>query len=116
MSFMNIPLELRERKQWVCWRLEERHGAAKPTKMPYSPWPQGGRADVTKASTWGTFEQATAAPLNSTEVVPWDYENNRPSLSVNAKALANVLYEYPAGIAGAQAMGLLALRGTSRRG
>lgn len=80
--FNNIPYELQTCAQWVVWRLEERPGAAKPTKMPYSPWQGGGRADVTKPETWGTFEQARHAPLTSTGVVPWDYENSRPAQTV----------------------------------
>jgi hypothetical protein len=31
----NIPEELTERPQWVCWRLEERD--EKLTKVPYTP-------------------------------------------------------------------------------
>lgn len=65
-SFLNIPQELREYKQWVVWRLEIRPGA-KPTKVPYSPWMNGGMASVTDASTWGTFEQAIAAPFTCLE-------------------------------------------------
>lgn len=34
-GFENVPAELRERDQWVCWRYEERGG--KPTKVPVSP-------------------------------------------------------------------------------
>jgi putative DNA primase/helicase len=32
----NIPEELTERPQWVCWRYEERDG--KPTKVPFTPY------------------------------------------------------------------------------
>ena len=31
----NIPEQLTERPQWVCWRLEERDG--RTTKVPYTP-------------------------------------------------------------------------------
>lgn len=81
MAFTDIPAELRALKQWVCWRLEERPGAAKPTKCPYSPWPNGWQASVTKPDQWGTFEQAVTAPLHYEGVVPWDYTNNKPALS-----------------------------------
>jgi putative DNA primase/helicase len=40
----NIPEELTERPQWVCWRYEERGG--KLTKVPYVP-ETGGRASTT---------------------------------------------------------------------
>lgn len=34
-DFAAVPLALRERAQWLCWRLEEKPGAKKPAKMPY---------------------------------------------------------------------------------
>ncbi len=52
-----IPDEMKERRQWVVWRLEVRDG--KPTKVPYSP--HGGRASSTDLMTWGAFEEALAA-------------------------------------------------------
>jgi primase-polymerase (primpol)-like protein len=53
----NIPEELAERPQWVCWRFEERGG--KKTKVPYTPG--GERASTTDLMTWGTFEAAYRA-------------------------------------------------------
>ena len=88
--YEQIPAELRERKQWVVWRLEERPGAAKPTKMPYAPWPNGGAAKVTEPSTWGTFEQVVQAPNSSNSVVPWDYQNNRPAKSVGETGFTGI--------------------------
>lgn len=52
-----VPLELRARPQWVCWRYEEREG--KRTKVPYRP-DGTGRAAADDPSTWGTFEAASA--------------------------------------------------------
>ena len=67
-KFANIPLELKERKQWCLWRLEFNPTIhKKPTKVPYSPWPNGGKAIVTNPATWGAFEQACAAPLTCVE-------------------------------------------------
>jgi putative DNA primase/helicase len=56
----NIPEQLAERPQWVCWRLEERDN--KSTKVPYTP----GEATLRRASstdlmTWSTFSEALAA-------------------------------------------------------
>ncbi len=51
----NIPEELRRRRQWVVWRLEERDG--KPTKIPYIAGGVG-RASSTDLMTWRTFEEA----------------------------------------------------------
>lgn len=49
--------ELKQRSQWVCWRLEERDG--KTTKIPYDP-STGRRASSTDPATWGTYDQAVA--------------------------------------------------------
>jgi putative DNA primase/helicase len=54
----NIPAQLTERPQWVCWRLETRDG--KPTKVPYTPGTER-RASSTDLMTWSTFDQALAA-------------------------------------------------------
>ena len=54
----NIPDQLTERPQWVCWRLETRDG--KPTKVPYTPGTER-RASSTDLMTWSTFDQALAA-------------------------------------------------------
>jgi putative DNA primase/helicase len=52
-----IPAELRERPQWVIWRLEVRDG--KQTKVPYQAGANG-RASTTDPGTWATFDQAVA--------------------------------------------------------
>jgi putative DNA primase/helicase len=54
----NIPDQLTERPQWVCWRREMRDG--KLTKVPYTPG-TGRRASTTELMTWATFEQALTA-------------------------------------------------------
>ncbi len=54
----NIPEELTERPQWVCWRLETRSG--RPTKVPYTPGTER-RASSTDLVTWAAFEEAAAA-------------------------------------------------------
>ena len=51
----NIPEQLTERPQWVCWRLEERDG--KETKVPYTPGTLR-RASSTDLMTWRTFSEA----------------------------------------------------------
>jgi putative DNA primase/helicase len=52
----NIPEELTERPQWVCWRLEERD--EKLTKVPYTP---------------GTLRRAS-----STDLMTMEYLQGRP--------------------------------------
>ncbi len=54
----NIPEQLTERPQWVCWRLELRDG--KTTKVPYTPGTLR-RASTTDLMSWRTFSEALAA-------------------------------------------------------
>ncbi len=53
MNVDRIPAELRERPQWVVWRLEQRDG--KPTKVPYAT--SGAHASATDPATWTSFEK-----------------------------------------------------------
>ncbi len=55
----NIPEELRRRRQWVVWKLEQR--GDKPTKVPYIAAGGVGRASSTDLMTWATFEEAVTA-------------------------------------------------------
>ncbi len=54
----NIPGQLIERTQWVCWKLEKREGRL--TKVPYMPGTKR-RASTTDLLTWTTFSEALAA-------------------------------------------------------
>ncbi len=49
---------MRDLKQWVCWRSEERDG--RPTKIPYSPLTSK-RASSTDPDTWSGYPEAVAA-------------------------------------------------------
>lgn len=51
-------MRLRDLRQWVCWRYEERYGEI--TKVPYSP-ATGARARSNAPRTWGTFAEARQA-------------------------------------------------------
>ncbi|WEL28133.1 phage NrS-1 polymerase family protein [Haloferax volcanii] len=51
----NLPPELVERDQWVCWRSEKRDG--KQTKIPVVPG-EGSFASSTDSDTWSDFETA----------------------------------------------------------
>jgi hypothetical protein len=62
-----IPSELRERKQWVVWRHENRAGERK--KVPYDPR-TGKAASTTEPATWGSFEDALNALRRSGHSVP----------------------------------------------
>jgi hypothetical protein len=50
--------DMRDLRQWVCWRSEERDG--KPTKVPYGPL-TGRRADSTDPQTWAGYQEAVSA-------------------------------------------------------
>src|SRR5215218_10447889 len=49
---------IRDLRQWVCWRSEERDG--KTTKIPYSPLTSR-RASSTNPETWGAYQEAVRA-------------------------------------------------------
>lgn len=49
---------MRALPSWVLWRLEQRQGRA--TKVPYRPDGSGRKASATDASTWGSFDTASA--------------------------------------------------------
>lgn len=53
-----IPAELRQRRQWVCWRYEQRGGES--TKVPYRA-DGAGKAKSDDPATWATFEEARDA-------------------------------------------------------
>ncbi|MBI5863764.1 MAG: hypothetical protein HZB38_04505 [Planctomycetes bacterium] len=53
-----VPKCLLERRQWVCWKFEQRDG--KPTKVPINAR-TGQRASSTDPSAWNSFEDAVAA-------------------------------------------------------
>jgi primase-polymerase (primpol)-like protein len=56
----NIPEELRQRPQWVVWKLETRTGEDERTKVPYIAGGVG-KASTTDLLTWRTFEEAVRA-------------------------------------------------------
>ena len=64
----NIPEQLAERPQWVCWCLEVRDG--KPTKVLYTPGTQRW-ASSTDLMTWATFEEAVGA-YKAAEPITYD--------------------------------------------
>lgn len=53
----NIPLELRSLPIWLRWKLKERQGADKPTKVPYKS-DGSGLAKTNDPATWSSFEDA----------------------------------------------------------
>ena len=61
----NVPDALRDRPQWVCWRVVERGG--KPTKMPVCAF-TGEAASSTDPQSWVTFDDALAACSRDTQL------------------------------------------------
>ena len=59
MQFDNIPTELRQWPQWVCWRYEDQ-GGIKPTKVPYNP-ANGSKASHSDPFTWNAFDYCVNA-------------------------------------------------------
>ena len=62
MNVDAIPLELRERDQWVVWKSVDRDG--KTTKIPLRA-DKGGPASSTDPSTWATFFPDSSNPYSS---------------------------------------------------
>ncbi len=64
LSVNNIPLELRERSQWVVWKFKSRRGEnslpGQQTKVPFRA-DTGGAASSTNPQTWCSFEEAYQA-------------------------------------------------------
>src|SRR5829696_8187606 len=50
-------LSMRDLRQWLCWRFEERDG--KPTKVPYDP-STGEKAESTNPKTWTSYEKSVS--------------------------------------------------------
>lgn len=61
LSCENFPIELRELRQWVFWRLEPDPEGGKDRKIPYSPDYPSQRAKAGVPETWGNFAQAVCA-------------------------------------------------------
>lgn len=71
-----IPQELRDLKQWILWRYEDK-GAKKPTKVPYSI--NGHPASVDDFKTWSNFDEAfNAFQLGGYDGIGFVFTDNDP--------------------------------------
>jgi hypothetical protein len=62
LKIENIPVELRKRDQFVCWRYEAKVNGAGETKYTKIPMQSDGcAASTTSSRTWATFEECLAA-------------------------------------------------------
>ena len=59
-TLVAVPDELTALPNWVCYRMEERAGQSKPTKVPYSP-SSGEKAKANDVATWTDYETCVAA-------------------------------------------------------
>jgi putative DNA primase/helicase len=75
----NIPRELRDREQWVVWRIETRGG--KDTKVPFSV--AGGHAKANDPSTWSSFTEAVVAAGNGYDGVGYVFAPDDPYAGID---------------------------------
>jgi hypothetical protein len=62
MDFIDgVPVELRERNQWVVWR-RQTDAEGRPTKVPYQASRPSDLASSTNAKTWASFDAAVSVP------------------------------------------------------
>lgn len=89
--YENIPHELKELRQWVCYRIEKRDG--KKTKIPYRTDKVGrGRAKTNDPTTWHTFEEVVEAvgkPKNRFDGVGFVLSETDPYVFIDLDHVVN---------------------------
>lgn len=59
----SIPIQLKDLRQWIMWRLVKKEGDKKPTKLPYNP--QADQfAKTNDTTTWNDFDTCYNAYIN----------------------------------------------------
>lgn len=76
----NVPEELRERPQWVCWKEEEREGDL--TKVPKQP-DGSGFAKSNDMATWGDFDTAVATAKERRWGIGFVFSDADPYLGID---------------------------------
>jgi hypothetical protein len=76
-----IPAELRDRAQWVVWKLEPVAGRPKPAKMPYCA--PGRRASTTDPGTWLTFDAAVQLAADGFDGIGFVFTSADPYVGVD---------------------------------
>ena len=59
-KLVDVPNEIKALPNWVCYRMEDRAGQSKPTKVPYNPT-TGDHAKANDPLTWTDYEACVAA-------------------------------------------------------
>src|SRR5205809_655872 len=91
VNIANIPQELRDLRQWVCWRLETPTGRPKPTKVPIST--TGGHASTTNPASWDTFENAVTYAQEKKLGIGFVFTRDDPYVGMDFDAMSWVEVE-----------------------
>lgn len=78
--YQNIPQELKERRQWVVWRMEWRENRPKPTKVPFQI--NSEKAKTNDSRTWGTFEEVIQT-FKANDAKNHTFQENDPVTAFN---------------------------------
>lgn len=92
----DIPAALRERDQWVCWRLEARDGDDKRTKVPYQAARPNRKASSKAEHTWSSLAlalQTAADPRHQFDGVGYVFSADDPYAGFD---LDNIIDEHGA--------------------
>jgi hypothetical protein len=87
-NFKKIPDKLKERPQWVVWKLvpdTDKDGNPKPRKTPVDP-KTGRNAKANDPSTWGTYYEALefyTRHLNDVAGVGYEFSANDPYVGID---------------------------------
>jgi putative DNA primase/helicase len=88
MNLAGFPQELKERRQWIVWKLEpDKDG--KLTKVPYNPKSPGFKASSTKPASWGTLAQAIAAARSGFSGIGFVFSQDDPCTGIDLDKCRN---------------------------
>jgi hypothetical protein len=86
--FVNIPDELKEHYQWVCWRYEKQN--EKLTKVPIAPF-SGQKASTTDPMSWNSFENASKyTAKNNVAGIGFVFTDEDPYCGIDLDACRNL--------------------------
>lgn len=83
-NFANIPPEMRQFRQWICWQAED------DTKIPYQI--NGNLASVSDAATWSDFDSVVSAASNFSGI-GFVFTQNDPFAGIDLDAKDNLTQE-----------------------
>lgn len=77
----DVPATLRERRQWVVWKHEDR--GTGPTKVPYQAAKPQYKAQSTLPATWGTYQQALSAHRRGFDGIGYEFAADDPFVGID---------------------------------